>query len=923
MDDLPETRSARPSNVDASLVDELEALRRELERQRALGSKDRGVLDAILEHSPHGIIVCDAGGKLILQNRAAERIWAGSATAERVEDWGKYRAFHPDGRPFEAQDWAMAKCLATGAVVDAEEFHIQRFDGTEGYLLGSSAPILSAEGQLEGGISVFADISGLRQSEARARVLQDDLGSKLRDLEEIASQASLLQSLTAAITRAETVHEIADIVTAQGRGLFGATGSLLYLIHAERRTLEVVSVAEVDAQRVDAYRSVSLDSPQALPDAIRSGEGRWFVSRDELVAAYPELGNVNIEGVLLEGLVVLPVRDTREVIGGIALTYYGTRPKLDHIRRDFFLTVASHCGLAIERARAFEAGRRALEAERHANARLEAQRRRLSVLSQAGETLSASLDSRHAVSELAKLVVPTLGAWCSIDEIAPDGSIRRLAVHHHDPEKVALAKRLHEKYPANPDAPHGVPQVLRTGQTEWAADIPDEMLVTGARDAEHLALVRALGLKSYAVVPIKSRDRVLGALSLVTEGERRLDEDDLAFAEELARRAALALENARLYEAAEAARAQLHGLFTHAPAAISIGQGREHRYELANEPYERLAGRQLVGRTLREAFPGEEGKHFVETIERVYDTGESFTAAELPLRVRSNGGAPSEEGFFNIVHQPTRDAEGRIDGVATFAFDVTAQVAARRHIEVLAADLSRSIKALEATNRELDQFAYAASHDLRAPLRAIGSLAEWLEEDLGPVLTADAVRKMDLLRGRVRRMEGLIQGILDFSRATRSLGGQREELDVNAVVAEVVDLLAPKPPAAVTVVTPLPRLFTERVPLQQVFMNLIGNALKHAGRQDAQVAVDVRDAGALWEFRVTDNGPGIAPEFQDRVWGIFQTLEARDRAENTGIGLAIVRKIAEARGARTWIESAAGEGATFAFTWPKDAERHS
>src|SRR5262245_42395382 len=105
---------------------EMEALRREIERWRALAGEDQGLLETLLHHSPHGIIVCDSSGRFIVQNRAAERIWAGSATIDSVEGWGVYRAFHPDGRPYEAGDWSMTRCLARREIVEAEEVHFQR-----------------------------------------------------------------------------------------------------------------------------------------------------------------------------------------------------------------------------------------------------------------------------------------------------------------------------------------------------------------------------------------------------------------------------------------------------------------------------------------------------------------------------------------------------------------------------------------------------------------------------------------------------------------------------------------------------------------------------------------------------------------------------------------------------------------------------
>ena len=223
---------------------------------------------------------------------------------------------------------------------------------------------------------------------------------------------------------------------------------------------------------------------------------------------------------------------------------------------------------------------------------------------------------------------------------------------------------------------------------------------------------------------------------------------------------------------------------------------------------------------------------------------------------------------------------------------------------------------VQRSNEELDQFAYVASHDLKAPLRGIANLATWLEEDLGGAITPASREHMTLLRGRVQRMEALIDGILQYSRAGR-VGTDAERVDVAALLREIVELLAP--PADVTIVLgrEFPILDTERVPLQQVFLNLIGNAMKYAQREGAVVRVDAVATGGTWTFSVADNGPGIAPEYHERIFGIFQTLEPRDKVEGTGIGLSVVKKIVESRGGQVTLESAPGSGATFRFTWPE------
>jgi PAS domain S-box-containing protein len=169
-------------------------------------------------------------------------------------------------------------------------------------------------------------------------------------------------------------------------------------------------------------------------------------------------------------------------------------------------------------------------------------------LAEAGASLSSSLDYRATLSRMARLAVPHLADWCAVDVLEEDGSLDRLAVVHEDPEKVALAYELERRYPTDPEAPYGVPQVLRTGRSEFVQEIPDSLLDEIAVDVEHRELLRELGLKSYVIVPLVARGRTLGAITLVSaESGRRYGTAELELVEELARRAALAVDNARLY----------------------------------------------------------------------------------------------------------------------------------------------------------------------------------------------------------------------------------------------------------------------------------------------------------------------------------------------------------------------------------------
>jgi PAS domain S-box-containing protein len=223
---------------------------------------------------------------------------------------------------------------------------------------------------------------------------------------------------------------------------------------------------------------------------------------------------------------------------------------------------------------------------------------------------------------------------------------------------------------------------------------------------------------------------------------------------------------------------------------------------------------------------------------------------------------------------------------------------------------------LEKTNKELDQFAYVVSHDLKAPLRAIGNLSSWIEEDLGDAYQGDIKNNFNIIKGRVERMENLINGILDYSRATRR-EGEESSVPVELLLKDTLELLSPPANFKIEINKEMPILYTERTKLQQVFANLIDNAFKHNDKLEGSLKIYARELPTWYEFTVEDNGPGIEKMYHDKIFVIFQVLQARDHKESTGVGLAIVKKIIDEMGASIQVESNPGEGARFIFTWPK------
>ncbi|MGF1514642.1 MAG: ATP-binding protein [Elainellaceae cyanobacterium] len=231
---------------------------------------------------------------------------------------------------------------------------------------------------------------------------------------------------------------------------------------------------------------------------------------------------------------------------------------------------------------------------------------------------------------------------------------------------------------------------------------------------------------------------------------------------------------------------------------------------------------------------------------------------------------------------------------------------------------------LENRNRDLRQFAYAISHDLKAPLRGIDNLSAWIAEDYADQLPSEAKHKMGLLRQRVHNMKALIDGLLEFARVGQ-MNTSLELVDLEALLAEIIYSLAPPENVVIYVQPNLPELWARRLSLRQVFTNLISNAIKHSRGPNVAVTISAQEHNQAYEFIVADNGPGIAPEHHDRIFEIFQTLKvchsasnlaAGDRGENTGVGLALVKRIIELEGGEIAVESQPGDGATFRFTWP-------
>jgi signal transduction histidine kinase len=259
---------------------------------------------------------------------------------------------------------------------------------------------------------------------------------------------------------------------------------------------------------------------------------------------------------------------------------------------------------------------------------------------------------------------------------------------------------------------------------------------------------------------------------------------------------------------------------------------------------------------------------------------------------------------------------GRIVGRVWSFRDVTEQVRTQEKQNHLLQELENASHRLEIVNGELNDFAHVVSHDLKAPLRGIRTLADWITADCANRLSTEAQEQLRLMHSRVDRMQNLIDGILQYSRAGCA-EEDRVRIDLKELVAEVVDTLSPPPNMEITIEAKLPVIELERIRVFQVFQNLLSNAIKYMDKPQGRIRVGCVEEGRFWKFSVSDNGPGIEERHFEKIFQLFQTLSRRDDRESTGIGLTLVKKIVEMYGGEVWVQSKLGEGSTFFFTLPR------
>jgi signal transduction histidine kinase len=581
------------------------------------------------------------------------------------------------------------------------------------------------------------------------------------------------------------------------------------------------------------------------------------------------------------------------------------------------------------------------------------------LLEEASQQLVASLDYETTLQNIARLAVPTLGDVAVIDAVDDDGTIRRLGLAHADPARDALLQAVQAHYPPAPGSGHPVMRVLLSGQAELIPEVSDELLEMIPQGPEHLAAMRSLGYRSAMVVPLMARGRTLGTITfMAAESGRRYGPADLALAEELARRCALAVDNARLYRAArkELARRELaegrQRFLAEATAVlaesldatttlenlvrVAVGpladcglaylvreDGTLHLAALHTAPEWRARMRavhrhhqprldnahSLVGRAIRAG----ESTLFSEVPEEHFERVTSDPRARRALRTLRVRSAI-------VVPLKVRD---RITGAITFLSmrperrygpeELTiAEILARR--AALAVDNAQLYEQAQGAVRARDAFIALAAHELRTPLTALKGYAELMRRR-----GAYEPKAVDTILERAALLERLVSDLLDVSRLqTGRLQLQHARVDL-AALAQVCAEQASTARHDIRVEAPAGRVvgWWDHQRLEQVLQNLLGNAIKYSP-EGGSIVVRVDAVADAARVAITDEGVGIAAEVLPRLFDPFYRAESTAVAvQGLGLGLYVSKSLVEAHGGSVSAYSdGEGRGSTFTFTLP-------
>jgi PAS domain S-box-containing protein len=693
-------------------------------------------------------------------------------------------------------------------------------------------------------------------------------------LADAADRAYRLQRAIDRLAQALTPQEVLDAVLSEGLRAAEARAGAIGIITENGTMIELLAERGYDESVLEEWARFPVSAGLPMSHVARTGEALFLASKEERNELFPDLRGRGEQG---HALAVLPLVLEGEVLGVLGLSF-AQDMNFSEGRRQMKITLARQAALALERARLYEAERAA--------------RQQLAFIAQASELLSSSMAYEQTLARLARLTVPRLADWCTIDMVGEDGSIERLAVVHQDPHKVRLAHELQERYPPAPDDAHGVAYVIRTGEPEFFADLTEDLLGELIGDDDELRrIVDDLGLHSSICVPLSARGRTLGAMTLIAaESHAAYTEADFALALELARRAGILVDNARLFREAERGANAARALAYVADGVVLLDRdGFVRHWNPAAAAITGVDEDHALGR-------------LVETILPAWVS----ISSHVPLARR--GDAPARPVTVPLTIGD-RELWVAVTGVAVGAGTVYAL-----------SDVTDE-QALEKTRAE---FVTTASHELRTPLAAIYGAIRTLRRDDLELRAEDEQAFLEIIEGEAVRLaqivdQVLVAGQLDAGVVEVTL----EQCDPVEIATGVVESAALHLPHGISLhVAPKDHveILCDEDRLRQVLVNLVDNAIKYSpDGGDVEIRFEAHNGECLIE--VVDEGLGIPSTERERIFDKFYRLDPEQRrgVGGSGLGLYICRELVERMNGRIEVESEPGKGSRFTVALPTSA----
>lgn len=515
-------------------------------------------------------------------------------------------------------------------------------------------------------------------------------------------------------------------------------------------------------------------------------------------------------------------------------------------------------------------------------------------LSEASKILSSSLDFQKTFNNIAKIAVPRVADWCGVSMLDEKGNIQQVAIAHVNPKKVKWAKELNKANPPDMTSRQGLPQVIRSGKAELYPVVTDAMLVAAARNKKELSLLRELNLTSVMIVPICKENQCLGGITfIISESKRTYTQADLIMAEELASRASLTLENARLYQVAQDNEKKFKGLFNANIVGVHIEDLKGNIKE-ANDAFLKM-----VGYTRKELEAGKINIYSIivpefHAIEKkaIEDLKTKGYVTPQEKEIMKRDGSQIPVVFGKAI------ADKKSGLVVTFVLDITE----RKRLE-----------------QRKDEFIGIASHELKTPLTSIKGYIQILEriiEEMGDKKAKALVSKTNTY---INRLNSLITDLLDVSKIQAGkLQFNNTIFQLNTLIDDAIEAVKPTSQKHEIICEECPkvRVYGDQHRLEQVLVNLLSNAIKYSPKAK-KIIVRAKKTGSQVMVSVTDFGIGIPKSQHSKLFQRFFRIEKiSTQFSGLGIGLYISSEIVQRHGGKIWVKSREHKGSTFSFTLP-------